>query len=222
MAPNVVLALAVFAEEFDVFGAFVEGDGFAALDEFSDLLDDVGIGKGGDVAGVHAIGNGGEDAAHDFAGAGLGHVGDDVNAFGAGDFADHGFDCGDDFVDDLFVRRHARFNGDVHFRNAALDFVDDGNDGGFGDFRNAEAGGFDFFCAEAMAGDVDDVIHAAEDAVVAVGGEHGAVTGEVGPVPPIFTLRILAIFFVVLLHETVGIAPDGLHDAGPGISNADV
>src|SRR5467141_3612399 len=92
------MVLAFVAEAFDVFGAFLEGGDVAALDELANLLDDVGIREGGDVAGVHIVGNCGEDAAHDFAGAGLGHVRDDVNGFGAGDFADHGFDGGDDFV----------------------------------------------------------------------------------------------------------------------------
>ncbi len=145
-----------------------------------------------------------------------------MDALGARDFADHGFDGGDDLVDDLLVGRQAGLDGDVDLGDAALDFVDDGNDGGFGDLWNAKASGFDLFCAEAMAGDVDDVIDAAEDAVVAVGGERGAVTGEVGPVLPLFTLGVPTIFFVVLLHKAIGIAPDGLHDAGPGIADADV
>src|SRR5882757_5792108 len=145
----------------------------AALDEFSDLLDDVGIGEGGDVASVHAVRNGGQDAAHDFAGAGLGHVRNDVDALGARDLADHGFDGGDDLVDDLLVGRQAGLDGDVDLGDAALDFVDDRNDSGFGDFWDAKAGGFDFLGAEAMAGDVDDVVYPTEDAVVAVGGERG-------------------------------------------------
>ena len=87
---------------------------------------------------------------------------------------------------------------------------------------NAEAGGFDFLGAQAMAGDVDDVIDAAEDAVVAVGGKHGAVGGVVRPIAPVFALRILAVFFVVLIDEAFRAAPDRLHDAGPWIANADV
>jgi len=49
------------------------------------LLDDVGVGEGGDVASVHVIGDGGEDAAHDFSRARLGHVRNDVDGLGAGD-----------------------------------------------------------------------------------------------------------------------------------------
>ena len=74
------------------------------------MLDDVGIGERRDVAGVHAIGNGGENAAHDFAGARFGHVWNDVDALWASDFSDHGFDSVSDFVNDLFVGSQAGFN----------------------------------------------------------------------------------------------------------------
>src|SRR5258708_20834216 len=84
--------LAFVGEALDVFGAFLERTGGAALDELANLLDDVRISKRADVAGVHVIGNGGENAAHDLAGARLGHVRDDVDGFGAGNFADHGLD----------------------------------------------------------------------------------------------------------------------------------
>src|SRR5882762_2026999 len=216
------MSLAFVAEALDVFGAFLEGGDVAALDELANLGDDVGVREGGDVAGVHIVGNGGEDAAHDFAGAGLGHVRDDVDGFGASDFADHGFDGRDDFVLDRFRRGNAGLQGDVDDRDAAFDFVDGGNDGGFGHFGNREAGGFNFLGAEAVAGDVDDVIDAAEDAIVTVGGEHGAVGGVVGPITPVLALGILVVLFVVLRDEALGVAPNGLHDARPGIANADI
>ena len=135
------------------------------------MFDDVGIGQRGDVAGIHVIGDGGENAAHDFAGARLGHVRDDVDALRARDFADHGFDGGDDLFEDELLGQDAGLQRNVNFRHAALDFVHDRNDGGFGNFVDGEAGGFEFLGAEAMAGDVDDVIDAAEDAVVASRGE---------------------------------------------------
>src|SRR6266576_3254740 len=214
--------LALVAEALDVFGAFHEGSDVAALDELANLLDDVGIGEGGDVASVHVIGDGGEDAAHDLTGAGLGHVWNNVDGLGAGDFADHGFDGGDDFVLDGFGGRNAGLQRDVDDRDAAFDFVDGRDDGGFGDFGDCEAGGFDFLGAEAVAGDVDDVIDAPEDAIVTVGGEHGAVRRIVRPVAPVLALRILVVLFVVLRDEALGVAPNGLHDARPGIADANV
>src|SRR5882762_2233738 len=216
------MVLALVAEALDVFRPFPERTDVAALDEFANLLDNIGIRESGDVAGVHVIGNGGQDAAHDLAGAGLGHVRDDVDGFGAGDFADHGFDGGDDFVLNRSRRGNAGLQGDVDDGDAAFDFVDGGNDGGFGDFGDREAGGFDFLGAEAVAGDVDDVIDAAKDAIVTVGGEHGAVRSVVGPITPVLALRILVVLFVVLRDEALGVAPNGLHDARPGIANADV
>src|ERR1700688_4250973 len=188
--------LAFVAEALDVFGAFLQRAAGAALHLFADLLDDIGIGEGGDVAGVHVIGDGGENAAHDFAGARLGHVWNDVNHFGARDFADHGFDGGRDFVLHRFVGMDSGLERDIHNRHAAFDFVDDGNDGGLRDFRQGEASGLEFLGAQAMAGDVDDVIDAAENAVVAVGGKHSAVRGVVRPIAPIFAVRILVVFFV--------------------------
>src|SRR6266705_6134139 len=214
--------LALVAEALDVFGAFHEGSDVAALDELANLLDDVGVREGGDVAGVHVIGDGGEDAAHDLAGAGLGHVWNNVDGLGAGDFADHGFDGGDDFVLDGFGGRNAGLQRDVDDRDAAFDFVHGRDDGGFGDFGNREAGGFDFLGAEAVAGDVDDVIDAAEDAIVTVGGEHGAVRRVVRPIAPVLALRIFVVLFVILIDESLRVAPNGLHDSRPRITNADV
>src|SRR6266478_4498136 len=100
-------ALAFVAEALDVFGAFLEGGDVAALDLFADLGDDIGIRERGDIAGVHLVGDGGEDAARDFAGARFGHVRDNVDGLGPGDFADHGFDGVDDFVLDGFGGWHA-------------------------------------------------------------------------------------------------------------------
>src|ERR1035438_4919756 len=73
-----------------------------------------------------------------------------------------------------------------------------------------------------MPGHVDDVIHASENAEIAVSGEHGSIGRKIGPVAPIFAAGILAVFPVVLGDETIAIAPDGLHDPGPGIPYADV
>ena len=73
-----------------------------------------------------------------------------------------------------------------------------------------------------MAGDVNHVIHAAKDAIVAVRGKHRPVCGVIRPIVPILAVRVLVVLLVILIEEALGIAPDGLHDAGPGISNADV
>src|SRR5260370_42503490 len=115
-------------------------------------------------------GGGGEEGADDLARAGLGHVWNDVNGLWPRDLANHGFDGGDDFVLDSFCGRNAGLEGDVDDGDAALDFVDGGNDGGFGDFGNREACGFDFLGAEAVGGDVDEGIDAARGAIGGRGG----------------------------------------------------
>src|SRR5699024_3605228 len=45
---------------------------------------------------------------------------------------------------------------------------------------------------------------------------------EVGPVTPVLAVLVLAEALVIGAHEAFRIAPDGLHHARPGISNADV
>ncbi len=73
-----------------------------------------------------------------------------------------------------------------------------------------------------MAGDVDDVVDAPEDAVVTVRSEHGAVGGVVWPVPPILAVRVGVVFLVVVVDEALRVAPDRLHDAGPRIANTNI
>src|SRR5207249_484556 len=69
---------------------------------------------------------------------------------------------------------------------------------------------------------VDDVVDAAEDAVIAVGGFDRPVAGEIRPVAPILAVPVLAIARVVLRDEAVGVAPDRLEDARPRVLDADV
>src|SRR6202043_4124344 len=57
---------------------------------------------------------------------------------------------------------------------------------------------------------------------ITVRGQYRAIGGVIWPVAPVFALRILIIFFVVLIDEALRIAPDGLHDAGPPIANTNV
>src|SRR2546426_6819949 len=52
-----------------------------------------------------------------------------------------------------------------------------------------------------MPGDVDHVVDAAEDAVVAVFRLHRAVARHVWPVAPVLAFRILAVARVVHAHE---------------------
>src|SRR5439155_20075518 len=93
---------------------------------------------------------------------------------------------------------------------------------GLGDVADDEARRLQLLRAEAMPGDVDDVVDAAEDAEVAVIGADGAVAGEVRPVAPVLRAPIAAVPHVIRGHEAGGVAPDRLQDARPRIANADV
>src|SRR6202034_1924900 len=120
-----------------VFGELagdVAGADFGLLDVLADAVDDFGVGEGGDVADVGEVGHGCDDAAHDLAGSGFGHVGDDPDVLGAGDFGDLGFDGLGDFGFHP-VGVGAGFEGDVHFDHPAADVVDDGDGGPPGGLR---------------------------------------------------------------------------------------
>src|SRR6266568_1244981 len=210
------------AKALDVFRTFLQRSNVTALHEHTNLLDDIGIRERADVSSVHTIGNGGENAAHDLAGAGLGHVRNNMDVLRPGDFADDGFDGYSDLILHRFVGKNARLERNVHDWDAAFDFVYGRNDRRFGDLRKREAGRFDFLGTEAMARDVDDVVNATEDAVITVGRKHSTVRSVIGPVAPILAARVLVVFFVVLSDEALRIAPDGLHDARPGIADANV
>ncbi len=73
-----------------------------------------------------------------------------------------------------------------------------------------------------MSGDVDDIIDASEDPEIAVRSFHRGITGEIGPVAPVFALGIFVVHAEIGVHETVAVAPDGLEAARPGILDADV
>src|SRR5258708_7674278 len=73
-----------------------------------------------------------------------------------------------------------------------------------------------------MPGDVDHVVYTAQNAEIAVRSLHGAVTREVWPVTPVFALRILVVFLIVLADKTLTIAIDRLEDSRPWIANANV
>src|SRR5262249_17986488 len=101
------------AEAANVLEA-VPGDSLlGTLHRQADLFDHVGIRQRRDVADLHLIRYGGEDATHDLARPRLGHVRDDVHRLRARDLADHRLDRRDDLLDDLLVRRVRRLEGDV-------------------------------------------------------------------------------------------------------------
>src|SRR5271166_1007641 len=147
-----------------------------------DVLDDLGVGQRGDVADVGEVGDGRDDPAHDLAGPGLGHVGDDPDVLRPGDLPDYGLDRLADLGRHLVARLEARLEGDVDLDDPAADVVDDGYRGRLGDLGHGERGRLDLLGAQPVAGHVDHVVDPAQDPVVPVGRLHRAVVGEVRPV----------------------------------------
>src|SRR6266852_142190 len=207
----------------DVLGQGVfRRDFFLALHHPANLLDHVGIRERRDVADVLPVRNRSQDAAHDLPGARLGHVGHDIHIFRSRDLADQILVRLDHAFDDLLTGLIAGLERDIDLGHAPLELVGDRDRRGFGDFWHRQARGLDLLGAEAMAGDVDDIVNAAQDAEVAIRSQHGAVARQIGPIAPVLALAVLAIALVILTHEPFGVAPDRLHDPGPRIADADV
>src|SRR5208282_5228009 len=139
-----------------------------------------------------------------------------------GDLANHGFNDLVDLGKDLRTGLNTGFQGDIDFGHTALDLVRHRNYRRFRHFGNRQTRRLDFLCAQAVPGHIDDIIDSAENAEIAVGGQHRAVRRKIGPVTPILAVAILAVFGVVLGNETVVRTPNGLHDSRPGIPDADV
>src|SRR5580700_6150167 len=167
------------------------------LDLLADLVHDLRVGERGDVAGVGEVGGRGDHAAHDLAGPGLRHVGDDPDVLRPGDLADVGFDGHLDLVFHLGGGGEAGLERDVHLDHAAPDVVDDRDRGGLRDLVHRKRDGLELLGAEPVAGHVDHVVDAAEDPEVAVGRLGGAVAGEVRPVVPVGGVRVLVVLGVV-------------------------
>src|SRR5260370_9971949 len=73
-----------------------------------------------------------------------------------------------------------------------------------------------------MPGHVDDVVDSTQDAIVAVGRLQSAVAGHVRPVAPVPTVPVLAVPRVVLLDVAIGVLPDRLKRARPGVLDTDI
>src|SRR5206468_2785057 len=190
--------------------------------ERPDAVHEFGIGERGHIARILLVRDRRQHAAHDLARARLGHVRNDDHLARPRDCTDLGYHRRRDFFRDVIRGLEARLQRHVQIRHLALDLVGDRHHRRLDDLGNEQCRRFDFLGAEAMPGDVDDIVDAAKDAVIAVIRLHRAVARHVRPVKPVLAFRVLAVTRVVHAHEAVRISPDGLHDAGPRIADADV
>ncbi len=102
--------------------------------------------------------------------------------------------------------------GDVCIDALALDLMRITDDGCLRHFGMRHQRAFDFGRAHAVAGNVDDVVDAAGDPVIAILVPAAAIPGEI----------MARICREIGLHESFMIPIDGPHLAGPGIGDAEV
>src|SRR3974390_2690190 len=209
---------------FEVFWSFLQCYLLLALDHYPDRFHHVRISQGCDISGVHVVGEGRENTPHQLAGPCLWHIRNNENPARAGDLANHRLDDVIDPGQDLRMLswQYIRLHDDIDFGHAALDFVHHRHHCRFCHLRNGQACRLDFLRTQAVASHVNDVIHAPQYPKIAIHGQHGSIRRKIRPVAPILALRILAVLSVVLVDKALPIAPDGLHDSGPGIPNANV
>src|SRR5215216_4367218 len=193
-----------------------------ALDLVPDLVDDLRVRQRAHVSYVGEVGDPGNDPAHDLSGAGLRHVVDDPDALRSRDLADLRLDPLGHLVRDLLARAETGLQRDVHLDRPAPHLVDHRDRGRLGDLVDGDARRLELLGAQPVPGHVDHVVDPAEDPEVAIGRLYRAVAGEVRPVVPVLAVLVPAVLLVVGLHEPLGLAPDPLEDARPGIADADV
>ena len=142
-------------------------------------VDDGGIGERRRVAQVAEIvlGDLAQDAAHDLARARLGQAGRPLDGVGRGDRADLLAHPCHQFLAQFLAGIEPGIQGDVGVDALALDVVREADNGRLGDQLVRHQRALDFGGSDAMARDVDHVIDAAGDPVVAVLVAAAAVAG---------------------------------------------
>ncbi len=110
------------------------------------------------------------------------------------------------FLAQVLARLLARHQGDIGVDALALDVVRIADHGGLRHFRMRDQRAFHFGSAHAMAGDVDHVVDAADDPVIAVLVAATAVAGEV----------VADVSREIRLDEALVVALDRAHHARPG------
>ena len=153
-----------------------------------------------------------EDAAHDFSAARLRQAGRKLDFVRHGNRADFLADMRGEFLFQFFAFGDAVLQRHERVERLALDVVRHGRDGGFGHFRMAHERALHFRRADAMAGDVHHVVHAAEQPVIAVGIHAAAVAGEIHVLER----------GKIGVDETVMVAPRRAHDARPRLLDAEL
>ena len=137
----------------------------------------------------------------------FGRPGRELDEVGRGDRADLLAHPGDQLLAQRLGRLDARHQRDIGVDALPLDVVRIADDRRFRHLRMRDERALDFRRAHAVAGDVDDVVDAAGDPVIAVGVAPAAVAGEV----------LAGIGGEIGVHEALVVAENRARLAGPGI-----
>src|SRR2546426_9775734 len=185
-------------------------------------LYDLRVRKRRNVSNIGKVGGRSKDPAHDLARASLGHIRDDPDILRSRDLPDLSLNRLGHLLLHVLTRLEPRLQCNVHLNDPAAKLVYQRHRGGLGYLFDGEARRLNLFRSESVPGHIDPVVDPAKDAEIAVGCQNSAITSEVRPVTPVFTLLVAAVLLIVDLHKALRLAPDRLKDAGPGVADAHV
>src|SRR6266487_80879 len=193
-----------------------------ALDVTAYALYDLRVRKRRSVSNIGEVGASSKDPTHDLAGAGLGHIRDDPDMLRSRDLPDLSLNRLGHLLLNVLTRVEPRLECNVHLNYPAAKLVYQRHCGGLGNLFDGEARRLNLFRSQSVPGHIDHIVDPAKDAEIAVGCQNRAVTSEVRPVMPIFTLLVAAVLLIVDLHKSLRLAPDRLKDAWPWVADANV
>lgn len=119
-----------------------------------------------------------QDSTHDLSTAGLGEVRDDDDGLWCCEWANALAHLKDEVLLQLVGDLVTVLDRDEGVDGLAGEFISDANNGGLGDSSVLNESGLDLGGGETVTGDVDDVVDASADPVVAVMVTSGSVTSE--------------------------------------------
>ena len=153
-----------------------------------------------------------KNAPHDLAGARLGQTRRPLKQVGSGNRADLPSHPGDELAPQFLARGLRYLQRYVRIDALPLDVVRKSDNGSFRDPRMGDQGALDLGGAEAMTGDVDDVVDPPGQPVEPVLIPPGAVAGEVQP----------GEMGEIGLDEPRVIAEDRAHDPRPSLRDTKI
>ena len=165
----------------------------------------IGQGRGIAEVAILIFGDFAQDPSHDLAGAGFRQARRELDQIRRGDRSDLLAHPAHQFLAKVFGRLFADHQGDIGIDALTFDVVRIADDSSFRNFRMRNERALDFGGAEPMSGDVDDVVDAAGDPVVAVLVATAAVTREI----------FAGVGLEIRIDEALVVAVDRAHLSGP-------